>query len=363
MKKTFLITAVLLLAFTSGFAQKAARITFDAYIHDFGKIKEDGGFVNCTFHFTNTGDDSLKITKVTPGCGCTTAEWTQTAVPPGGRGYLKTTFDPKNRPGPFQKAITINTNDPANPSLAVSVKGEVLPRQKTYLDFYPNKIGNLRFASTQYNLGNVKNTVVKTDTMKVYNDWKNEITFSFNNLPPYLSCYAKPEKLKPQKEGMIILSYDASKRGDFGYLYDRVIASTNDSAQPGKTISISVNIVEDFASWTPEMKQNAPRISFASTTYDFGKAKHKDKVEFDYVFTNTGKSDLIIRKTKASCGCTALAPEKTVLKPGESSKIHVVFDTNGKLGKQHKTVTVICNDPETPTIVLNIQGTVEEVKQ
>ena len=73
---------------------------------------------------------------------------------------------------------------------------------------------------------------------------------------------------------------------------------------------------------------------------------------------NEGKSNLIIRKTKASCGCTAIAPENNVIAPGESTKIKTTFNSAGKKGVQNKTITVITNDPENTTIILNVKGEV-----
>jgi hypothetical protein len=83
-------------------------------------------------------------------------------------------------------------------------------------------------------------------------------------------------------------------------------------------------------------------------------------VEYGFEFTNQGKSDLIIRNVKASCGCTATNPEKTLLKPGETSKIGIKFNTSGRKGLQRKTVTIVANDPKKTTTYLSIQGFVRE---
>ena len=85
-------------------------------------------------------------------------------------------------------------------------------------------------------------------------------------------------------------------------------------------------------------------------------------MNYSFEFTNTGKSDLIIRKTKASCGCTASNPEKTLLKPGETSNINISFNSTGRTGSQHKNVTVITNDPVNFNTVLNIEGEVLDKK-
>ena len=127
---------------------------------------------------------------------------------------------------------------------------------------YPNPIGNLKFNTSQLSLQNLNNTDSKTDTLKMMNDWDKAMTLSFTKLPEYIKCKAVPETLKAKQKGYILVTYDAAKRNDFGYVYDRVSIQTNDSAQPEKFINVSVNIVEDFSKLTPEQKANAPKIKF-----------------------------------------------------------------------------------------------------
>jgi hypothetical protein len=190
------------------------------------------------------------------------------------------------------------SNDPDQPRITLVVKGDVTPRQRTVEDDYPQLIGNLRFATAQIVFQNIPNTAIQTDTMKMYNQWKQVMTFGFTKLPAYITVKAVPEKLKPGQKGYLLISYDASKRNDFGFIYDRFTFETNDSLQPEKQVSVSANIVEDFSSWTPEQMAKAPKAKFATTSYDFGIQKEGTPVEYDYVITNEGENDLYIRKVK-----------------------------------------------------------------
>jgi hypothetical protein len=361
MKKLF-YASLILAFFTSGtvMAQKKAVIKFDKTVHDYGTIKEEGGKVKCRFNFTNVGDDTLKILSVKPGCGCTTAEWTKTPVMPKKTGYIDAEYDPKQRPGIFSKGIAVTTNDPTQQVINLTIKGDVVPKAKTYLDLYPVVIGNLRMESSQFNFGNANNNEIRCDTLKIYNAWNAPLNIGFKDLAIYITAKAIPTVLKPGKEGLVIVTYDVTKKNEYGYVYDRMLLTTNDSLQPDKTLNISMNIVEDFSKLTPEQLANAPKIKFDKTTFNFDQAKQGDKIECVYNFTNEGKSELIIRKVKASCGCTATNPEKTNLKPGESSKINATFNTAGKEGKQYKTITVITNDPASSSVMLTIEGNVEK---
>ena len=115
-----------------------------------------------------------------------------------------------------------------------------------------------------------------------------------------------------------------------------------------------------FSHLSPTELANAPKIVFSQTEYDFGTIKQGDKVTYEYKFKNEGKSDLIIRKVKATCGCTVPNPEKMVIKPGEESFIKATFNSAGKKGHQSKPITITTNDPANSSTVVKIVGNIEE---
>jgi hypothetical protein len=290
----------LLIPGISALAQTKATITFTKTVFDFGKIKELEGPKTGRFDFKNSGNDTLKILGVKVGFGFT-ANWTKTSVPPKGTGFVDVTYDPKGKPaGLFNKGVDVTTNDPDQPRITLAVKGEIEPRPRTVADDYPNEIGHLRFNTAQLALQNVNNTDSKTDTLKIINTFSQVMTFAFTKLPEYITCKAVPDKLKPNQKGYMLITYNAGKRNDFGFLYDRFTFETNDSVQPEKSVTVTVNIIEDFSKMTPEQLAKAAKIKFESTTYDFGTIKEGDKVETEFKFTNEGDSVLHIRKVKGS---------------------------------------------------------------
>jgi hypothetical protein len=90
-------------------------------------------------------------------------------------------------------------------------------------------------------------------------------------------------------------------------------------------------------------KDTAPVMTFAKESHDFGQINEGDKVVFDFFFTNTGKSALIISSAAATCGCTVPEYPKQPLAPGKTGIIHVVFNSTGKSGMQNKTITLTTN--------------------
>lgn len=107
-----------------------------------------------------------------------------------------------------------------------------------------------------------------------------------------------------------------------------------------------------------EVKQrDKGEMKFEKTTYDFGVfAQDTAVVTYDFVFTNVGKSPLIIHQASASCGCTV--PEYTLepIMPGCKGKISVTYNGKGKRpGVFRKSITIHNNGKHTP-VRLYIEG-------
>ena len=299
-KSTLILITVLLMFGLTAIAQKKATISFTTKDYDFGKIKEDGGIKTTNFDFTNTGNDTLKILNVVSGIGNINCNWTRTPIAPNAKGFVNVIFNPKNMPGTLQREIVVNTNDPAQQKVSLTIKGDVEAHVKSEADNYPNVVGNLRFNAYQVGIQNVNSTDTKTDTLKMYNDWGKSMSISFNSLPDYIKCKAVPENLPSKQKGYILVTYDAAKRNDFGAVNDRFSITTNDSAQAEKSVSVAANIIEDFSKLTPQQLKDAAKIKFETLTYNFDTIAEGKDVVYDFKFTNTGKTDLFIRKVKGS---------------------------------------------------------------
>lgn len=83
-------------------------------VYDFGSIgpKE---VVKKTFVIRNTGEESLTISKAYTTCGCTTADFTSSVIPPGKVALVTVTFDAgfhDTRGQTVQRGVMIENNDP-----------------------------------------------------------------------------------------------------------------------------------------------------------------------------------------------------------------------------------------------------------
>ena len=128
------------------------------------------------------------------------------------------------------------------------------------------------------------------------------------------------------------------------------VLSSCDQKTDGKVTSDMVN-----NSATASGEENIPvsAIKFDQDTFNFGTVMEGERVSHAFTFTNTGKNALVISKAIGSCGCTVPEWPKEPIAPGAKGKIDVVFNSENRLGKANKDVTVYANtEPATSKVTL-----------
>ncbi len=370
-KLSLKLTFAFISIFISGILAQTVepKMVFETEKHDFGKIKEKGGKVEFTFSFTNMGSEPLIINDVKSSCGCTTPSWSKKPVAPGTKGFIKAVYNPLNRPGTFHKTVTVKSNAKNSP-ITLQITGEVNAGPADIADEYRYSLGPIRMKIRNINFSNIYNDEIKKQEVEIINTSNENVKIGFNSkrrMPNHLKIKCEPETLAPKQKGKIIFTYDASKKNDWGYVYDRVYLSFNDKQEAKNRINISATIKEKF---TQEMIDNPPVFTIiGEKTHDFGTLKQGEVTEHIFKFKNTGKNDLIIRKTKASCGCTTALLGDKVIKPGQESSIKAIFNSRGKRGNQHKSITITTNipdvagQPKRSQVVLLMKGVVEVPKK
>ncbi len=361
-----------------------AKMVFEKKNHNFGKIKEAGGNVEYKYVFMNTGAETIEIEDVKVSCGCTVPEWTRKQIKPGEKGFVNVVFNPKNRPGRFNKSVTVISNAENSP-IQLRISGEVLDKKITLKEEYRSDFDSVRLKRTNVNFSELykksdknlskKVTEFKKDKsnvreIEIINTKSVSARLTFNDrrkIPKHLKIEVVPETLKPNEKGKIIVTYNVDEKDDWGYVYDRLTVSVNGVPNSRNRLTVSATINELF---TEEQKKNPPTMDFLDgTEFKFGNITQGDKVEHVFHFKNNGKNDLIIRKTKASCGCTAIAPNDKVIKPGQESSIKTIFNSRGKKGRQSKTITITTNIPgktgntNNSRVILKVSGNVDVPKK
>jgi hypothetical protein len=129
------------------------------------------------------------------------------------------------------------------------------------------------------------------------------------------------------------------------------ITDDNKQAQvplaPGQTTSAEV---EDATKLTT--------VQWLDSVVNSGTILEGQKLEVSFRFKNTGDKPLVIESAQPSCGCTVpVKPEEPVM-PGKEGLIKAVFNSEGRTGTNHKTITVRANTKPSGSHILEFNVTV-----
>lgn len=99
-----------------------------------------------------------------------------------------------------------------------------------------------------------------------------------------------------------------------------------------------------------------------SVNKNFGKIAEGRKLDVSFRFKNTGDKPLIIKKVQPSCGCTVAEQPNEPVAPGEEGVIKASFNSEGRLGANHKTLYVTANTKTKQSHELHFEVEVEKKK-
>jgi len=340
------------------FAQTSTA-NFSVKEHDFGEINE-GVQAEYQFIFKNTGTKPLKLTSVHASCGCTTPEWSTEPVAPGKTGFVKAIYNSTGRPGSFTKTITVMAEDSQEP-IILTIKGNVKPKLN---DIYlKDTIGGLGFENLFIPINNFASNQNKEFSLRFKNVSNETINIIHKNTEHSAAFVPTFDRfsLNPGDIGTITIKAIGEKwkesQLEHGKIFnEKIIFYTNEKTNNKKEILLNGTFIRIFSD--KELAQ-LPKIEFEKIEFDAGNIIQGEKVNYAFKFKNAGGGVLKIESAKPSCGCTASAPRKSEIEPGETSQIEMTFDSTGRTGLQSKTITVTSNDPINPTIVLKFKCNIQ----
>lgn len=352
--KSLLTLLVLFLSVFSGFTQ--STLNFKNKEITLKNLKADDEPTQVVYKFKNTGTQPVIITRVSPMTSQLKAEWDRAPIAPGKSSEIKINFNSAQMPAEFNYGISLYMNNGNRDQLRLIANIVDNPAKPQLL--YRFDMSGLKLKNNYLQFDKVFNWQIVSDTIYFFNNRPDTVTVGTYYLPSYMSLSVEPQKVLPGQKGRMIVTFDAPKKNDYGYTYESLILSINNSKDYKNRLSITANIVEDFSKLDKKDLANAPVAAFDKKEIDFGDIKPGEKAACDFTLKNTGKRDLVVRKTRASCGCTAVTMGQNTIAPGQSIVIRATFDSHGKSGRQNKSITVITNDPQTPEQVVYINGNI-----
>lgn len=335
----------------SSFSQSV--ISFQQRLHEFGTIKEVEGAVSYDFEFVNAGNTPVLIKNVESSCGCTSPEWTRQPILPGKKGFVRATFDPKDRPGYFDKTITVYSN--ARPAvIELKIKGTVEGKTRTVLDDFPYELpSGLRLPLEHLSLMKAKKGEVKTMEIGIYNNAGKAVAVSFAGLPPHLQLSVEPQQVPDRGKATIKAAYNTALKGEYGLNQEEIVLTVD-----GKKYSLplSIFIEEDFSKVN---LAEAPLIDAGQKYFNFGKVAASQGAGQVYRIRNTGRAPLKIYRVYANDGRIKVGLDRKELQPGESAEVSVKILPGAESGKVTGVVSVISNCPATFELNLRFYGEIE----
>ena len=254
----------------------------------------------------------MVLTNVTTSCACAVADWTKEPIAPGGKGTVKATFDAKAL-GHFEKSVGIYSN--ASPSLVyLKFTGEVVQEIKDYTKQLPHAIGSIRLDRDEFAFPDVYRGQQPSLTFSIANLSDRPYEPVLMHLPPYLKMEAEPKVLLKGKKGTVKLTLDASQLKDYGLTQTSVYLSrfSGDKVSEDNEIPVSAILLPDFSRMTEKDSLNAPAMHISETNIDLSiPLIKKNKVNYDILIANSGKTPLIISKLQVFNSSVGVSLKKT----------------------------------------------------
>ena len=355
------LLSLLLVGNVSAEELKTAKLVFDSYTYDFGTIREVDGDVTHTFRFTNEGKLPLVITSVGVSCGCTYPQFSKEPLMPGQSSEMKITFDPTNRPGKFEKIISVASNDPRG-SARLTITGTVEGRPRTIQDDYPYSVANgLRIVDRNLVLGTMPRGKTTVESVGIANGGKQPVQIGIDgsSLPAWLTVKPAKTTLAPGERSEIQLTFVASKADLWGKFQPQFGLIVNGQKQPDP-VKMSVIFVEDFSTVSRTALKMAPRADYSSFFYHFSDQAQGKTLTREFQITNGGQSDLIIRHIGPTSSRIKAKIDKTVIRPGDTATLTVTLDSKGVTGRLGEGVTIVTNDPARPARDIRVLANIVE---
>lgn len=202
-KYTFILLGCLFVALSGTAGTFEEGIRFVKLKHDFGRFSEDDESKVALFSFTNQSQKPMAIAQVQSSCGCAVASYTQTPIPPGKSGTIRITYNPKGRPGRFNRAIVVQVSGSDVPT-KLFISGEVIPGVVRKHKAYPYVMGDLQLKTEKIRFTPMRGNE-QQQRIVVINSGNTPLRLVFHSTDSSLSASLLPAVLAPNETGEIQL--------------------------------------------------------------------------------------------------------------------------------------------------------------
>lgn len=306
------------------------RIQFEEITYDFGQVRE-GIKVTHVYTFKNVGTDTLVIGEIKTSCGCTAALASEQKIPPGKEGKINVILDSSSSHGrgKVHRTITVNSNDPDQPKVQLSLTGEVL--------------AEIEIMPPHLNFGTIKKGEERSESVKVR--FPLDPTLRVTKVESLTEgIHAEQVTSKSAESGETEIQITVSRDLPVGTLSGRVQISTTSPSKPTDTIMVIANIQGEITVRPPAL----------SGVFRKGDPKAIRSVDL----TKKGKKNLKIEEVEEETG--QFTTKIVEMKKGEHYRIDLALRDHAKPGQFSGTIKIHTNDPDQSVIEVRLSGVVQE---
>ncbi|MBR1957903.1 MAG: DUF1573 domain-containing protein [Tidjanibacter sp.] len=332
-------------------------LLFEEVEWNFGRIEEEAGKVSHTFVYTNTATHPVAIERVYSSCGCTTGDYSRRPLKPGASEKFTITFNPEDRPGRFDKRITL-VYDEGRGRTELRIKGVVRGRKRSTEVLYPYALGaGVRADSNYKAFGNVAQGTSKSMTIALANTSKRGVSIATEWVEQSgaLELFL-PDTLAPGEVALTTATYVLpSDEARYGLLRDKV-GVLIDGVRSEVVLTTTAIGVDNFDREAKEV----PKARIEPTWVDFGEVEVPSVQRCTVVLTNEGTAPLVVRKVSPREGTTIGLTEGTTIAPRESVSVEVVLEVpRGAYDTLFGGGMIVVNDPARPVRELRVGATIK----
>lgn len=341
------------------FAQSS--LIFDTPKHSFGEIREEAGRVKHRFTFRNGGNEPVVILSVTTTCGCTVATFDRQPIQPEGVGAIEVSFDPMNRPGEFEKEVTVVTSE-GGKGQKLQISGFVLERPRSVEERFPVFVGHgVRLEDNFHAFAYVEQGKVAQTAIKVINTSTRTARLrAFEQRPCGVMQLRYPERLAPNEEGEITIIYSVPE-GSLRYgTVDAMVDFEINGHHSEAFISVTGIIIDNRDKIDPNC---APKVEVMKNIVKFGAVKRHDSERIDtFTIENKGTAPLVIRAVEVLHSTVTLSLSAgDVIAVGEKREVKLRLNPlRIDYGPLTERVRILTNDPTHPMRTLRVTAIIEE---
>lgn len=332
---------------------------FEVRQWNFGRIEEDGGIVSHVFCFQNRSGHPIVLLDVVATCGCTKPTFSKRPVRPGEMSEIEVSYDPMNRPGAFNRQVTVYTSEGGDP-IRLQIVGEVIPRKRSIEELYPcDWGGGIRATAFVCDMGMVPHGSIRQTAVEIVNTSLRPL--DLRPLQPKQSGWLSvtlPSRLEAGERASINLLYDLPDTCRYyGTLSDEV-ALAIDGRRVGASLMVRGVAVDNPLLYSDN---SHPSVHLNKNIVKFGPVKRASGQQTQWFeLSNTGERALTVRAVECRVFSCSLQSGISVPAGGTVSVAVRLDPSQCEDGIAVERLRIVTDDPEHPLTVVRATAVIEE---